>query len=67
MNVNKLKAKIVENGMNVEELADIIGTNRATLYRKLNKTGRITIKEAARMKEALGMTAEEAQSIFFAE
>ncbi len=35
VNVNKLKGKIVERGLNVENLAERIGLDRATLYRKL--------------------------------
>ena len=64
MNVNKLKGKIVENGMNVELLADAINVNRSSLYRKLNCFEKITIGEAGRIKEALNLSAEEAIDIF---
>lgn len=64
MKLNKLKAKIVELGMNVEMLADKIGMERSTLYRKLNNFEKITIGEAIRMKDALEMTDEEASDIF---
>ena len=64
MNINKLKGKIVEKEMNVEVLADKIGINRATLYRKLANAENITIGEALRMKDALEMSDEEAVEIF---
>lgn len=64
MKLNKLKAKIVELGMNVETLADKIGMERSTLYRKLNNFEKITIGEAVRMKDALNMTDAEATDIF---
>ena len=64
MKTNKLKAKIVEKGMNVEALADKIGLERSTLYRKLNNFEKISISEAVRMKDALEMTDDEAISIF---
>jgi plasmid maintenance system antidote protein VapI len=64
MKLNKLKAKIVEKGMNVEALADAIGMERSTLYRKLNKFEKITIGEAIKMKDALDMTDAEATDIF---
>jgi plasmid maintenance system antidote protein VapI len=64
MQLNKLKAKIVELGMNVETLAEKIGMERSTLYRKLNNFEKITIGEAVRMKDALGMTDTEASDIF---
>lgn len=64
MQLNKLKAKIVAKGMNVEALADMIGIDRSSLYRKLNNFEKITIGEALRMKAALEMTDAEASDIF---
>lgn len=66
MNINKLKAKIVEKGMNVETLAEMIGVDRSSLYRKLNNFEKITIGEANKIKSALELTDEEANNIFFA-
>jgi len=64
MNVSKLKGKIVERQMNVEKLAESIGIDRSSMYRKLNNFEKITIGEAARIKVALGMTDVEAFDIF---
>lgn len=64
MNMNKLRAKIVERGMNVEELAEIIGMTGTTLYRKLRAPLKITIGEAIQMKDVLKLTDEEALEIF---
>lgn len=64
MNINKLKGKIVEKGMNVETLATLIGIDRTTLYRKLNDAEKITIGEAVKMKDALEMSDDEATDIF---
>ena len=66
MKINKLKAKLVEKGLNVEALADAIGIDRSSLYRKLNNFEKITIGEAMKMKDALGMTEAEAIDIFLA-
>ena len=65
MNGNKLKAKIIERGLNVERFASLINMDRSSLYRKLNNSCRITIAEAMSMKEALNLTKEEASDIFF--
>lgn len=66
VNVNKLKGKIVENGMTVNGLADKIEIDRSTLYRKLNAKGeKITIKEAQSIVTALHLTSQEAVDIFF--
>lgn len=64
MNINKLKGKITENGLNVETLAKSIGINRASMYRKLNNAEKITIGEARKIKVALNLTADEASEIF---
>lgn len=64
MKLNKLKARIVEKGMNVETLAEKIGVDRTTLYRKLNNFDKITIGEANRIKSVLALTNEEACLIF---
>lgn len=47
VNVNKLKAKMVELGMNVEELSSQVGIDRATFYRRLASNGEdFYVKEA---------------------
>lgn len=66
MNVNKLKGKIIEKGMNVEGLAKCIDINRSSMYRKLNDSEKISIAEAMRIKDVLELTDEEATEIFFA-
>lgn len=57
---------MVETGFSVESLAEVIGINRATLYRKF-KTGNFTIKEANIIAVTLHLTNEELNTIFFAE
>lgn len=64
MRSNKLKGKIIEKGMNVEQLAEKIGIDRATFYRKLNDFERFTVGDVLRIKDALGLTTQEAYSIF---
>lgn len=64
MDLNKLKGKIVEKGWNVEKLAEHIGVDRSSMYRKLNNFEKITIGEAKKIKVALGLSNEEASSIF---
>ncbi|MEC1024399.1 helix-turn-helix domain-containing protein [Bacillus paralicheniformis] len=66
VNVNKLRGKIVENGMSIGELAKKIGIDRSTFYRKLNSNGEtFSIKEANLICDVLGLTSEEATVIFF--
>ncbi len=66
INVNKLKGKIVENGLSITELARKIGINRSTFYRKINDSGdTFSIKEANLIAKELNLTYEEVMSIFF--
>lgn len=68
VNVNKLKGKVVENGMNITELADKVNIDKATMYRKLNVNGEsFTIKEADLIAKVLKLTLEEINSIFFSQ
>lgn len=55
VNVNKLKAKMVELGTNVDELSEKIGMDRATFYRRLSADGQtFLIKEADAISKELG-------------
>lgn len=68
VNVNKLKGKIVERGMNVETLAERIGMDRATLYRKLSSNGEtILIRDADKIAKELDLSPDESTAIFFAQ
>ena len=64
MDLNKLKGKIVEKGWNVEKLAECIGVERSSMYRKLNNFEKITIGEAKRIASVLELSNEDAASIF---
>ena len=67
MNVNKLKGKIVENGLNVSQLASSIGIDKTTLYRKLTSNGdTLTISEAEKIARTLNLSMEDVNAIFFA-
>jgi DNA-binding phage protein len=67
-NINKLRGKIVEKGINVSELAKTLGINKSTLYRKLKNNGEdISIKEANLIIKELNLTIEEVNAIFFSQ
>lgn len=68
VNVNKLKGKIVEKGETVGTLAEKIGVDRATLYRKMSNNGEtMLVKDANNIVFALDLTLEEAMAIFFSQ
>ena len=65
MNVNKLKAKLVENGLNVETFARKMGLNPQTVYNKMNNDG-FKMTEARKIGEILNLSSTELCEIFFA-
>lgn len=68
VNVNKLKGKIVERGLSVSALAEKIGIDKATLYRKISENGDpLTIRDADKISEVLNLSKEEVNDIFFSQ
>lgn len=68
VNINKLKAILVEKELNVESLANMIGIDKSTIYRRLNGGGEdFSIKEADQIAEALNLSLEEVNLIFFSQ
>lgn len=66
VNVNKLKGKIVENGINVDILAEKMGVDKSTLYRKIAANGEnFTIGDVDAMAQILHLTRDEVNGIFF--
>ncbi|MBK6089671.1 helix-turn-helix domain-containing protein [Ruminococcus difficilis] len=67
-NVDKLKGKIKEKRLTPEKLADAIGIDKSTMYRKLNNGGdEFTIGQADKIAKVLSLDAGEAQAIFFSQ
>ena len=64
MNELKLKAKIVECGMNVDTLSCQIGMDKSTFYRKVKQNGFTTL-EANAISKKLNLDEKEILSIFF--
>lgn len=68
VNINKLRGKIIENGLSVKDLADNLKMDRSTLYRKMNSEGdTLTISDAEKISKILNLTLEEVNSIFFSD
>ncbi|CAW92103.1 phage repressor protein [Streptococcus equi] len=65
VNVQKLKGVIVEKGTTQQAVADSIGIDRSTFYRKMKSGGAFTLDEAGNIARAISLTKEEAIEIFF--
>jgi len=63
LDMNKLKDKILEEGITNKELASKLGISVKTLNEKLNSRSRITIREAEAMSKILKI--ENPSNIFF--
>ena len=64
LNSFKLKAKIVERNITMEELAKQIGISTTTLYRKVKYPLRMTLMEVLQIKDILDISDAEAIDIF---
>jgi len=68
VNINKLRGKIVECGLSVEYIAEQVGIDKSTLYRRLcGGGGAFTINEADKIASVLCLSARELNEIFFAQ
>lgn len=66
VNIDKLRGVMKEKRETVESVADAIGINRATLYRKLNGGGdSFTIGEVTGICKFLKLDVDTAMCIFF--
>lgn len=66
VNVNKFKAKVVENGLNMPDVASRLKINVSTLYRKLGKNGgTFTVREVKELGNVLNLNRKELMDIFF--
>lgn len=64
-NVSKLKGKIVEVNTTQEAIADLIGIDRTTFYRKMKSDGKsFTIGEVHKLVQVIPLTPQEAIEIF---
>lgn len=66
LNSNKLKGKIIEKGMTVTKVAEMLGINPSTFYRKM-KNNSFEIGEVDIMVEKLSLSRKDANDIFFSQ
>lgn len=68
VNLNLLRAKIVENNTTQESVANSIGMNRTTFYRKMKTNGsQFTVEEVAGIARVLSLSSTDIMRIFFAQ
>ncbi|NLY09400.1 MAG: helix-turn-helix domain-containing protein [Tissierellia bacterium] len=67
VDIKILKDKISKAGLTITEVAERVGVDKSTFYRKLNTNGEaFSIKQANAISVVLDLTGEEVNKIFFA-
>ena len=64
---NEFKAEVVRKGMTLENVANAIGIDVASLHRKMNGSSDFYRKEIESIVILLGLSGEDVLRIFFAE
>lgn len=66
VNISKLKGKLTELGMNVSSLGEKMGYDKSSIYRRFKDGGAsMSIADVNNIIKILGLSKEEAVSIFF--
>lgn len=64
--VNRIKKKMMELDVTVKDMAQVIGVDESTFYRKLKKNGStFSVEQAQKIAEHLNLSESEACAIFF--
>lgn len=64
MDINRLRAKMLEKNLNVALLAELMDISKSGLYKKLNRPNTLTIRDVLSIKEILALSDREAIDIF---
>ena len=65
-NSNKLKGKIIENGLSIDTFASKLGLCNVTVRKKIDKENSdFSISESLKVKEILNLSTDDYLDIFF--
>lgn len=65
VNTQLLRKKMADNNSTISDVAEKIGVDKATLYRRMADTEAFTIGEVEKIAAVLGLSHEDAVNIFF--
>lgn len=63
--MNLLKARMVELNIRTEDLAKALNLNKSTLYRRFRAPDELSVKETAEIARVLELDGESALKIFY--
>lgn len=64
--VDLFKARLAESNKSVRDVANILGCNESTLYRKMSGESDFTRNEIQLFRQAFDLSPAEVEAIFFA-
>ncbi|MBQ4518338.1 MAG: helix-turn-helix transcriptional regulator [Clostridia bacterium] len=67
VNTNKLRGRIVEQGLTFGSLAMKVGISPSTLGRKIRNVSDMTLEEVERIRDVLGIPTNRIMEYFFTE
>ncbi|MBE7048966.1 MAG: helix-turn-helix transcriptional regulator [Ruminococcaceae bacterium] len=67
VNTNKLRGKIVEQGLTFAKLAQMLGVSPSTLGRKIKNLSAMTLEEVEQIRDFLGIPPSQIMEYFFSE
>lgn len=65
VNIEKLKTALKDQSISIDQVADTLGCDRATIYRRFQQSTKFTVDEVDRLSKLLNLSAEKMQQIFF--
>jgi transcriptional regulator with XRE-family HTH domain len=65
VNTRKLRAKIMENGLNYEKVAEVMNVTACTFGKKIRNATQMTLDEAELLMRLLGIPPSEFLEYFF--
>ena len=66
-NKERFRDRISSLGLSIGEVANLLGINEATLYRKMNGTTEFSRTEIQLLRSVLRLSVDDAEAIFFAQ
>lgn len=66
VNIKRLRGRVAESGINLDELAERTNIERTALWRRMKGDGKdFTIEEVSAISKELKLSGEEVNEIFF--
>jgi len=65
VNTEKLRTMLRDQNVSIEQAADAIGIDRATLYRRFQQSDNFTVAEVDLLAKLLQMSEQDMRDIFF--